>query len=198
MAIEISPVFGLTLAGMIEIAVFVGAAVGIGSSLIIAYAIRKSNKALLKQQEKTSFDMLRQQDGASFDMLRQQEKASRDMLEQQKTINSAKLALHFLEYWKDAKHKGFQEFLKKLHQDKISKDDSASLIILTIFEDIAILWHEGTLTDNHVKEFFGNPLRDIRDSRIMQDRIKKESKSESDFILVNLRALLRETVKWKI
>ena len=185
--IEISPVFDVTLVEMVEISVFVGAAVGIGSSLIIACAIRKSNKALLKQQEKTSFGMLRQQ-----------EKASRDMLEQQKTINSAKLALHFLEYWKDAKHKGFQEFLKKLHQDKISKDDSASLVILTIFEDIAILWYEGTLTDNHVKEFFGNPLRDIRDSKIMQDRIKKESKSESDFILVHLRALLLETVKWKI
>lgn len=97
MVIEISPIFGLSLLGMVEIAVLVGAAVGIGSSLIIACAIRKSNKGLLKHQEKTSFDMLRQQ-----------EKASRDMLEQQKTINSAKLALHFLEYWKEKNTKNFK------------------------------------------------------------------------------------------
>ena len=113
-------------------------------------------------------------------------------------ITSVQLVLHFLEYWKDAKHEEFQEALKRIHESKIKKDDHAILPVLTIFEDIAILWHEKTLTDNHVKEFFGNPLRDIRDNEIMQDRIKKESKSESDFILVNLRALLRETVKWKI
>ena len=176
---EISPIFGLTLLGMMEIAVLsilVGATVGIVSSLIVAYTIHKRNIALLEQQKK----------------------ASSDTLEQQRIINSAKLSILFLEYWKEEKHERFQEYLKKIRKSKINILDREISTILTIFEDIAILWKEGTLTDNHVKQFFGNPLRDIRDNAIMQDRIKMISKHEPDFILVNLRALLQETVKWKI
>ena len=37
---EISPIFGLSLLGLIDVAVIVGAFVGIGASLIIARAIR--------------------------------------------------------------------------------------------------------------------------------------------------------------
>ena len=119
-------------------------------------------------------------------------------LETQNKIASAQLAWKILEYWREKKHERFTDFLEKLHRSEINKNDSIIPVTLTIFEDIAVLWREGTLTDNHVKEFFGNPLRDIRESRIMQDRIKKESEYNPDFILVNLRALLLETVKWKI
>ena len=183
---------------MVELAVFVGAAVGIGSSLIIARAIRKSNEALLKQQKKASQDMLNQHDMANWDILQQQKKTSQDMLNQQKIINSSKLVLHFLKYWEDEKHEGFQEALTRIHESKIKKDDYAILPVLGIFENIAILWHEKTLTDNHVKEFFGNSLRDIRESRIMQDQILKSAKSNNDFIFVSLRDLLLETSKWEI
>lgn len=144
--------------------------------MIVACAIHKSNKALLEQQKKTSFDML----------------------EQQKIINSAKLTLHLYEYWTDEKYRWFREFLRTMHESKIKENNHAIHPSLTIFETIAIFWHEGTLTDNHVKEFFGNSLRDIRDNEIMQDYIEKESKSEPNFILVNLRTLLQETVKWNI
>ena len=79
----------MSLLGLIEITVFAGAIVGIGSSLIIACAIRKSNKALLEHQEKASFDML----------------------EQQKTINSAKLSLNLLEFWKEENMQPFRFFV---------------------------------------------------------------------------------------
>ena len=113
-------------------------------------------------------------------------------------VASAQLAWKILEYWRDEKHEGFQKYMRLVHRSRINVKDSAILVVLSIFEDIAVLWKEGSLTDNHVKQFFGNPLRDIRDNAIMQDRIKEESKSEPDFILANLRALLQETVKWKI
>ena len=67
-----------------------------------------------------------------------------------------------------------------------------------MFEDIAVLWRGGTLTDTHVKEFFGSNIRDIRKSKIMQERIEEESKHNPDFILVNLRALLRKSEKWNV
>ena len=145
---EISPIFGLSLLEMVEIAVLsilVGAMVGIGSSLIIAYTIHKRNIALLEHQKKTSSDTL----------------------EQQRIINSAKLSILFLEYWKEEKHEKFQDYLKKIQKSKINILDREISTILTIFEDIAIFWKEGILTDNHVKQFFGNPLRDIRDNVIM-------------------------------
>ena len=197
-ATEISLIFSLTLVEMVELAVFVGAAVGIGSSLIIARAICKSNKALLEQQKKASKDMLNQHDMGNWEILQQQKKASQDMLNQQKIINSAKLVLHFLKYWEDEKHQGFQDFLIDLHKSKIRKGEPAIGSVLLIFEDIAILWREKTLTDNHVKEFFGNALRDIRDNEIMQKHIEKVSKPEPDFIYVNLRPLLEETRNWNI
>ena len=71
--------FGLNLLGLVETAVLVGGIVGIGSSLIIARAIRKSNRALLEHQEK----------------------ASSAQLEQQRKVNSAQLALKLLEKWKE-------------------------------------------------------------------------------------------------
>ena len=163
----------MSLLGLIEITVLAGAIVGIGSSLIIAYAIRKSNKALLEHQEKASFDML----------------------EQQKTINSAKLSLNLLEFWKEEKYAAIQDFLYKLNKSKESETDIAINSVLHMFEDIAVLWRGGTLTDTHVKEFFGSNIRDIRKSKIMQERIEEESKHNPDFILVNLRALLRKSEK---
>ena len=113
-------------------------------------------------------------------------------------ITSAQLVLHFLKYWDDEKHVDFQESLERIHKSKIKKSDDAILPVLAVFEDIAILWREKTLTDNHVKQYFGNPLRDIRDNEVMQDRIKEESAPDLDFIFVNLRALLLKTSEWKI
>lgn len=75
------------------------AIVGIGSSLIIACAIRKSNKDLLKHQEKSSFEML----------------------EQQKIINSVKLTWYFLEFWRDIKHDKLMDFLDRLHRSEIKR-----------------------------------------------------------------------------
>ena len=160
---EISPIFGLTLVGMVEIAVFVGAAVGIGSSLIIAWVIHRRNK---------------------------------ELLEQQKIINSAKLTWHFLEFWRDIKHDKLMDFLDRLHRSEIKKDDPLIGVAVTLYESIAIFCREGTLIENHVKEFFGNSLVDMRDNEVIQDYIKDGVKDEDD-ALMNLQDLFRKSRKWK-
>ena len=127
--------------------------------------------------------------------------SKKQMIKQLRTQNkiaSAQLAWKILEYWREKKHEKFTDFLEKLYRSEISKDDPKIDVTLTIFEDIAVFWKDKLLTDNHVKEFFGNPLRDIRENQIMQNRIKEVSEPNSDFILVNLRALLEKTREWKI
>ena len=52
MVTEISPIFGMSVTTLIEIATIIGAAVGIGSACIIAWVIRNSNRALLRQHKK--------------------------------------------------------------------------------------------------------------------------------------------------
>ena len=52
MVTDISPIFGMSLTALIEMATIIGAAVGIGSAGIIARVIRNSNRALLRQQKK--------------------------------------------------------------------------------------------------------------------------------------------------
>ena len=49
MVTEISPIFGMSVTALIEMATVIGAAVGIGSACIIAWVIRNSNRALLRQ-----------------------------------------------------------------------------------------------------------------------------------------------------
>ena len=52
MVTDISHRFGISLTALMEIAIIIGAAVGIGSACIIAWVIRNSNRALLRQHKK--------------------------------------------------------------------------------------------------------------------------------------------------
>ena len=64
MVTEISPVFGMSLIALIEMATIIGAAVGIGSAVIIARVISNSNRALLRQHRKVdSARMIRELHG---------------------------------------------------------------------------------------------------------------------------------------
>ena len=179
MITEISPIFGLNLLELIEwIMIATPIAIIISAIVTGVFSYRSINQS--KTQAKQSREQIDTQ------------------LKLQNNIASAQLVWSILEYWREEKHDGFTNFLMRLHRSEIKEDDRVIGVVLGIFEDIAIWWKEGTLTDNHVKEFFGNPLVDIRDNKIMQERITKSSKKNPDFIFVNLRALLEETLKWKI
>ena len=82
-----------------------------------------------------------------------------EQLKLQNKIASAQLAWKLLEYWREEKHEGFTDFMEELYNSKINENDSRIPDVLQIFENIAVFWREKSLTDNHVIEFFGHPLR---------------------------------------
>ena len=127
----------------------------------------------------------------------QNQKQMTEQLKNQNRIASARLAWKLLEYWREEKHAGFTDFMEELYNSKINENDSRIPDVLQIFENIAVFWHEKSLTDNHVIEFFGHPLRIIRESQIMRERITKAS-ADSDLIYANLRPLLEKTREWRI
>lgn len=55
---DISPILGLTLVGMIELATIVGAVTGIVASVIVAFTVHRSNKAHLAQRRKVDSAVL--------------------------------------------------------------------------------------------------------------------------------------------
>ena len=184
MITEISPIFGLSLLELFELS-----SLAIPIAIIAAACITGG----------LSYWSIRQSKTDSLQNKKQMVESKKQMAKQlklQNNIASAQLAWNILEYWRESKHEGFTDFLKKLHRSEIDPNDENIGVTLNIFEDIAILWHEKTLTDNHVKEFFGNPLRDIRESPIMQEKIKKVSAQKPELFFANLRPLLEKTREW--
>ena len=175
---EISPIFGLSLLELLEIApILISIAILVSAAMtgIFSYKSIKQSKAQMIESRAQVTEQLKLQN----------------------KIASAQLAWKLLEYWRDKKHSEFTDFMEELYNSKVNKDEPRIADVLQIFEDIAVFWDDKSLTENHTKEFFGHPLRIIRESQIMQDRIKSAS-ADSDFIYANLRPLLEKTVEWKI
>ena len=177
MVIDISPILGLSLLELVE-----------GATIAIPFAIAVSAAV-------TGFFSLRSI-RQSKAQARQSQIQITKQLEMQNKIASAQLAWKLLEYWREEKHEWFRVLLVKIRESEIKSDDLQIGTVLNIFEDIAIWWQEGTLTDNHVKEFFGNNLRDIRENQVMQDRIKKGINLNSELFFVSLHHLLEKTREW--
>ena len=155
MVTDISPIFGLPLVGLVDIATFVGVG-AIAASGVIAYVIYRGNKA---------------------------------QLEQQKKVNSATLALKILENWSESKHPRFTGFLDRLERSEVTKNDPDMDMFLDEFENIAIFWKDGTLTETHVNEFFGTNLEQISANPVTKDYLK-DLKDNHSSKYANLRLLI--------
>ena len=164
MVTEISPVFGMSLTALIEMATIIGAVVGIGAAAIIAKVIHDSNMRLLEHHK--------------------------NLLRQQKKVDSAKLSLRILETWGESKHPKFTGFLDRLERSKVTKDDPDINLFLDEFENIAVFRKDGTLTQTHVREFFSTNLKQIRDNPVIQDYLNELENNHSS-MYDNLRALLK-------
>ena len=163
MITEISPIFGLSLLGLVELAVIVGAFVGIVSSLIIARTIHKRNVASLEQQRK---------------------------------VNSAELTLKLLEWWDGINT--FTKLIFKLSKPnaKFTDEEDGVFFALTKFEAIAILLKDKTLTENHVREFFGMDLVRINANESIRRILDEYHQEDIDHNYNNLKELLDESKKW--
>ena len=150
---------------MVEIAVFVGAITGIGSSLIIAYVIHRRNKELLEQQKK---------------------------------VNSAGLTLKLLEKWKG--HNTFTKMIFKLQKPDVEFTDKRDGVhfVLATFEDIAILRKDKTLTETHVREFFGRDIVRIDANKSVMKILNEYYEEDHIHNYNNLKKLLKDSEKWRM
>jgi len=115
----------------------------------------------------------------------------------QSKVSSANLILELLKPWRSDK---FKHLLDQISDPQIKKYDlKETEEFLNQFEDIATFSKDGTLSENHVIQFFGPNLKDIRDDDFIQNFIKKWVDKDPDFYFINLRKLIKElTDKRKI
>lgn len=111
-------------------------------------------------------------------------------------ISSANLILELLQPWRKD---DFQQFLEQLHDPKITEYNEVKLEkFLNQLEDIAIFWKDKTLTEVHVKEFFGANLKTVRDDKFIQNYMKPWIEKNPDYYFVNLTKLIEKVKEWKI
>lgn len=117
-------------------------------------------------------------------------------IKKQSKVSSANLILELVKPWRQ---KDFQKLLNEIANHDITKYDEGELEkLLNQLEDIATFWKDDTLSEIHVKEFFGSNLKTVRDDKFIQDFIKKWASKNSDYYFVNLRELIKKVKDWKI
>ena len=111
-------------------------------------------------------------------------------------VASANLVLELLKPWRQDE---FQKLIDDIYDPTVTEyDERVMENFLNHFEDIAVLEKDGTLSTNHVKEFFGANLKAVRDDERIQSYIKKWTDKNSDYYFVNLRELIKKVDDWKI
>ena len=114
----------------------------------------------------------------------------------QNKVSSANLILEILKPWRKDP---FKKLLGEMMDAQITQYDESQLEeFLNQLETIAIFWKDGTLTDNHVKEFFGVNLKIVRDDAFIQKYMNNWITKNPDYYFVNLKELIKKVNKWKI
>lgn len=115
----------------------------------------------------------------------------------QTKIDSARLSMELMRPWKNSP--AFIDFLGRMHDSHIDENDEDLIReTLILLEEIAILWKEGTLTENHVKEFFGTIIKDIKNNKIMMKYFEVLREENPNYYYVNLAKLFKASKKWNI
>ena len=100
-----------------------------------------------------------------------------------------------LERWTERNDSNLRDFLDLLSTSEVEKSDPYLPQFLSMVEDIAIFWNEGTITNDHVERFFGITLKHANTNQGIWDYLKEESKRGTR-LYPNLRKLLEASSKW--
>lgn len=128
---------------------------------------------------------------------KQQAEIHCDQKKQQTKIDSAKISMDLLAPWRN--NLQFTDFLERISKSSIS-DNDREMIRETLgqFENIAILWKDEVLTENHVKEFFGANLKDIKTNTVMMEYFDKVRDKNPNYYYINLAELFEKYETWNI
>ncbi len=118
-------------------------------------------------------------------------------IKKQSKISSANLILELNKPW--GNNTDFKLFLAEISNPNVTKYDETKVEeLLNQLENISIFWKDETLTENHVKEFFGSNLKTIRDDKFIQIYMKKWTDKNPDYYFVNLTKLLKKVKEWNL
>ena len=150
MITEISPIFGLSLLELLEMA-----------TILIPFAIAGSAGV-------TGW--------FSYKSIQQSKKQMAEQLDMQNRIASANLVTKYKGAWRVGGE--FTAFLGKIKDPDMKVDPTKPIVYSTLdhFEDIAILWHEKVLDFNQIKEFFGTNLSHINNNKSLMACVCKDDK----------------------
>lgn len=114
----------------------------------------------------------------------------------QTKVESANLILRLKEPWKNTK---FKKFLRKLQTNDTEYISEIEIEeFLNQLEDIAIFYNDNTLTENHVKEFFGVNFKKINENTHVTKIYNKFRDLSPHYTYININRLLEKIDKWKI
>lgn len=114
----------------------------------------------------------------------------------QSKTDSALLILELLNPWG---MKDFKQLLSQMADPNITKYDETKLEeFLNRLEIIAVFWKDKTLTETHVKEFFGANIKTVRDDKFIQAYMKKWTDINPNHFFVNIIELTKKVKKWGI
>ena len=112
-------------------------------------------------------------------------------------VTSADISMKLFEKWRVGKNKEFQVLLDDLYALDIAPDDPRLGLFLNTLEEIAVFWNEDTLTDNHVKEFFGSTLELFTNNPVAYEYFKNEREENPKSNYKNLQDLLDKPKIWR-
>ena len=127
---------------------------------------------------------------------RRQESRYNEEQRRQTKVASANLAYKILRAWRT--EGWFIDLLSKIRDPNAVPDEADAYSALDLFEDIAVLWNDGTLNESHVKEFFGTNLNNVRNNHAMMGFMDALRKNDPEYYYVNLDELLKRVEKWGI
>ena len=120
-----------------------------------------------------------------------------EQLESQNKIASANLIIKYLKHWEGPGLFG-KMILKLENTDTKFTDKSDMGFMLATFEDLAILWKDKTLTEIHIREFFGRDIVRIGSNKSIMKHVNEYHQQDITHNYNNLVELIKKSESWKM
>ena len=120
-----------------------------------------------------------------------------EQLESQNKIASANLIIKYLKHWEGLGL--FGKMILKLENTDAKFTDKGDMdFMLATFEDIAVFWKDETLTETHIREFFGRDIVRIGANKSIMKHVNEYYQQDIAHNYNNLVKLIKKSESWKM
>ena len=133
--------------------------------------------------------------GFSFWSIRQSKAQVYKQLETQNKIASANLVIKYLKRWEE--DEDFKQVIIKIEDANAEFSNKHDVtFVLAVFEDISVLRKDGTLTETHIREFFGRDIVRMRSNKSIMKIINEYHNKDPIHNYNNLVELINDSKDW--